>query len=329
LINKVTSNKLTRFGKLLAPNILLIRPKSKYNTLSSNSLIFIDETTLMVDIGSQVQSDRLKDLGKLIKINQILFSHYHIDHIIGSHIFPNIEKSIHRYEKIALESLEEYFQYCFQNFGKNHEFREIWNQRLMLFLKEENISTWEEMGLTNVQTLQNNTIFNIGETQLQIIHLPGHSPGHCGLYDSTNQILFIGDLELSSKFGPWYGWPNSDIQAFRNSVNSVIDFVKSHEISRIVSSHSNDISREEGLIQLQSFYGHFDRRKQKIVDYILSHTRGVTLKQIADQSFIYKGKKSNPPFVWEFFELIHVKHHIKELIDNHQFYFEGNLVKGL
>ncbi len=325
---RTSSHSLSRYGNLLAPHVLLIRPPKK-NILTSNSLLFFDEKTLIIDTGSQRQYGHLKALSKIVDIDNIFFSHYHIDHIVGSHILPNTKKYIHELEKTALHSLENYFLYCYQNRNILQELKGKWFQRLMFFLKREGLSTWERLNLGNVQSVQNGVKINIGVTELQVIHLPGHSPGHCGVYDPLSHILFIGDMEISSNFGPWYGWPNSDLSAFRKSVSAVIEFIQKHDISLIVSSHSREVTKVEGLILLYRFTNFFDSRSQQIFDYISCHKNGVTLKQIADQSFIYKGKESNPSFVWEFFELIHVEQHIKELLNHNQIQMEGNLARKI
>ncbi len=325
----IIHRRLSRHGKLLAPHILLIHPENRKQILQSNSVLFFNETTLLVDTGSQVQNGKLREIKNIVEINHILFSHYHIDHIIGSHIFPNTEKLIHEQEKDALLSLNAYFHYCSQNRNDTLELKGEWSQRLLSFLNREGFSSWEDLNLMDVQSVDSNALFDIGVTEIQLIHLPGHSPGHIGLYDPLSRILFIGDMEISSSFGPWYGWPNSDLQAFRKSVDRVLEFVNKHKISRIISSHFHEVTKEEGLKLLGSFSKSFDFRKREILEFIESHEQGVTVQQIADQSFIYKGKRSNPAFVWDYFEAIHIEQHIKELRDLNQIQIEGKFVKKL
>ena len=325
---RTSPNLLSRYGKLLDQHVLLIRP-TRGNFLTSNSLLFFDEEILIVDTGSQSHTGHLQALKKDISVDKVLFSHYHIDHILGSHIFPNEDKFIHELERTALQSLESYFQYCYQNRNISKELREKWVQRLMYFVKGEGISKWGHLNLVDVQSVQDNVIFSIGVTDLQVIHLPGHSPGHCGIFDPLSKILFIGDMELSSKFGPWYGWPNSDLPAFRESVKRIIDFIENHNISHIVSSHSPEINKVEGLKFLHRFNNCFDNRTKDILKYISSHKKGVSLNQIVNQSFIYQGKARGPSFVWKFFERIHIEQHIKELLESKEIQITGDLVKKL
>jgi len=313
-------------GTELFPGVVLVRPSVK-KYLTSNSLLFVDEITLIVDSGFQHNTDQLMKVRKLFNPDILFFSHYHLDHTFGCHTFPDSRKIIHQIERDALTTSELFIQFCYNGSTIPNKELAFWNKRFQDFLNVENLSNWDDLHLNDVKTFKGNDIIDLGNFQLEIIHLPGHSPGHCGLYDPLSQILFIGDMEISSNFGPWYGWPNSDLPTFRKSVNTVIDFIETHEISRIISSHSREVTKEEGLILLRRFYSYFDIRKQQIFNYISYHNDGVTLKRIADQSLIYKGKKSNPSFVWESFELIHIEHHIKELISHNQILMEGNLIR--
>ncbi|MHA1448779.1 MAG: hypothetical protein ACTSP4_05090, partial [Candidatus Hodarchaeales archaeon] len=109
------------------------------------------------------------------------------------------------------------------------------------------------------------------------------------------------------KFGPWYGWNNADLGLFRQSVEKIREFVKKTEVEIIIPSHSRAVNKDEGLVLLDRFHAIFDDRRKRILNYIGNSRNGVTIDEIADQSFIYKGKVSNPPFVWKLFEKIHVE----------------------
>ena len=74
----------------------------------------------------------------------------------------------------------------------------------MTFLEYEGLSGWKDLALDHIQSFDINKPLDLGEIRLEFLHLPGHSPGHCGLYEPESKVLFIGDIDLS-KFGPWYG----------------------------------------------------------------------------------------------------------------------------
>ena len=43
------------------------------------------------------------------------------------------------------------------------------------------------------QTLEEGDVIDLGNRHLEVLHLPGHSPGSIGLYDAAEQTLFSGD----------------------------------------------------------------------------------------------------------------------------------------
>ncbi|MFX0052062.1 MAG: MBL fold metallo-hydrolase, partial [Candidatus Hermodarchaeota archaeon] len=205
-------------GTELFPNIFLFRPKSS-NLLTSNTLVFNDGTILIVDAGFQHGTEQIRGIKEFFNIGtkDILFlSHYHLDHIIGSHLFPESQKLIHQSEIEALHDKETFLRFCFQ-FNVDQKVLNDWKTRFKAFLNYEGLSVWDDLALTNIQSYKANISLNLGEIILKIIHLPGHSPGHCGLYEPISKILFITDIDLS-KFGPWYGWRSSNLEDFRQSI---------------------------------------------------------------------------------------------------------------
>ncbi len=321
-----TQNDLSRFdGKFLAPGIILIRPSiRKY--LTTNSLLFVDETNLLIDAGFQHNSGQLQTLKKTIEPDIVLFSHYHLDHVFGSHIFTESRKIIHSSEMKPFSSLESFLDFCYFNTPISKENLEIWNERLHFFLSLENLSNWQGLALDKVESFESTDTLDLGKFQLQILHLPGHSPGHCGIFEPINKILFIGDLDISRALFAWYGWKNADLSQFRHSVLVVKEFIEENDVSIIVPSHSKPVSKEEGLLRLNKLYNVFDFRKNQILDFIAKNKDGTTFTELTKQSFIYQGKKSDPPFIWELFEKIHIEKHVEELVNKGEVVCDGNLI---
>lgn len=321
-------NELSRFnGRLLSPKIILIMPQSKL--LTSNTLIFDDQIKLVVDTGFQRGSGQLTSVRDFFSIGSedfIFFSHYHIDHIIGSHIFSPSLKLIHQLEKDAFESLEAFLQFCFQDKLNPSEYDQ-WEPHFLTFLEYEGLSGWTDLALDDTQRIDTHRPLDLGETSIDVLHLPGHSPGHCGLYEPDNQILFIGDIDLSN-FGPWYGWRNANITSFQQSIAKLRRFIEDNEISWIIPSHSKPINnKQDCLKRLDLYRNKFDERKKRILEFITQQrSNGITVGEIAKKSFIYQGKKSTPAFIFETFEYFMVEHHLEELVLERYVNFEGNRV---
>jgi hydroxyacylglutathione hydrolase len=44
-------------------------------------------------------------------------------------------------------------------------------------------------------------VFCFGNTQWQILFLPGHAPGHIGFYDPNEKVIFSGDVLFDGSIG--------------------------------------------------------------------------------------------------------------------------------
>lgn len=314
LLFKMTKSDLIRLNaQILAPQVILIKPPSKLFT--SNTLVFDEEVKLVVDAGFQHGTGLLETTRDFFNIgeNDLLFlSHMHLDHVIGAHLFADSTKIIHTSEKNALKNEKSFIKFYYQSQLALSEFNK-WKNRFSSFLNYEGLSEWADLSLENIQSINSNTVLNLGEKNLEILHLPGHSPGHCGLYDLDSQLLFIADIDLR-RFGPWYGWKSSNLQSFRKTITFLQDFIETNQISLVIPSHSKPIDKYECLKRLIDFYEVFEERKRKILDFIRKR-KGTTIEELVRQSFIYQrwSDDFHPRFVNEIFERFHIEHHLEEL----------------
>lgn len=67
--------------------------------------------------------------------------------------------------------------------------------------------------------LHDGDIIDLGGRVLQVIHTPGHSPGHCCFYDPDRGYLFSGDLIYSGCLDAFY--PTTDPVMYMHSLKRV------------------------------------------------------------------------------------------------------------
>lgn len=60
---------------------------------------------------------------------------------------------------------------------------------------------------------------DLGNRKVQVIHTPGHSPGHICFYESDRQVLYSGDLIYAGCLDAFY--PTTDPVQFMESVKKV------------------------------------------------------------------------------------------------------------
>ncbi len=66
------------------------------------------------------------------------------------------------------------------------------------------------------RVLRHGDCFDLGGRQIQVLHTPGHSPGHLCFYEPARGYLFSGDLIYAGQLDAFY--PSTDPEAFAQSV---------------------------------------------------------------------------------------------------------------
>lgn len=69
------------------------------------------------------------------------------------------------------------------------------------------------------RVLYGNEIIDIGERQIEVIHTPGHSPGHMCFYERKNGFLFTGDLVYKGELLAYF--PSTDPKAYLSSLEKI------------------------------------------------------------------------------------------------------------
>lgn len=81
--------------------------------------------------------------------------------------------------------------------------------------------------------LHDNDFIDLGNRYIQVIHTPGHSPGHICLYEEKKQYLYSGDLIYTGTLDAFY--PTTNPYEFMMSVKKI----KKMKINKILPAHHN------------------------------------------------------------------------------------------
>jgi len=147
----------------------------------ANTYVIRDELTVLIDPGSEIYlGRRLEEMEEdgisAEDIDLITLTHLHPDHCNATAALKDISGA-----KVALHpSQKEY---------------------LDIMLEEVSRALGVGTGPKFVVDLVLNENLSIGDTELRIVHTPGHSPGSVCFYVSAEKILICGDLMFDKSVG--------------------------------------------------------------------------------------------------------------------------------
>lgn len=177
------------------------------------------DRALLIDTGLGVSNiekvvRKLTDLPVLVAT-----THVHWDHIGGHRYFDSI--AVFKEEAAWLEkfpiSLEEVKQNLLQEACQ--------------FPKDFSPANYTLFSGKAQMILSDGDIIELGNRSLQIVHTPGHSPGHCCFYEKEKKYLYTGDLIYKGCLDAFY--PTTDPKAFYQSLLKIRAF----EIVKILPGH--------------------------------------------------------------------------------------------
>jgi glyoxylase-like metal-dependent hydrolase (beta-lactamase superfamily II) len=235
----------------------------------SNSILILDPLATLVDPSANFSY--LEHLASQNKVQQVLNTHYHVDHRSLNSMFRDAKFMCHRLDVKPLTSFENYLQFADQETDSGYI---QWLKGIFssLDIKESYFSV----------QLKDKDLLPLKSQTVEVVHLPGHTPGHIGLFFKDIDALFVSDVDLTP-LGPWYANISSDIDQFLQS----IERLKNFQCTYYVSSHGSRIyDREAFLSKLLRFGSAFEKRD----NFILENLKGrpQTQKELSRIGIIYK-----------------------------------------
>ena len=152
-----------------------------FGPFMENTYILSDETgeSVIIDPGcyERVEKETITDFVSNLKVVKLLNTHCHIDHVLGNDFIKEKYKvtlAAHRVEAPLLKAVKSYASnYGFPNY------REV---EIDEFVDE-------------------NDIIKFGQSQLEILFVPGHSPGHIAFYNREQKFCIGGDVLFQGSIG--------------------------------------------------------------------------------------------------------------------------------
>jgi glyoxylase-like metal-dependent hydrolase (beta-lactamase superfamily II) len=154
-----------------------------FSPFSENTYILYDDTqeAVIIDPGclSQAEKLELKDfiLEKKLIVKALLLTHAHLDHVFGAAFVKRTFKVDIYLNELDLPILEDVENRC---------------------------KTWGIPGYEPIKSdkpLHEGDIFKFGDTELEVVHVPGHAPGHVAFICHKSQFVIGGDCLFHRSIG--------------------------------------------------------------------------------------------------------------------------------
>ncbi|XP_032069477.1 metallo-beta-lactamase domain-containing protein 2 [Thamnophis elegans] len=166
-------------------------------------------------------------------------THVHFDHSGGLHQFEEV--AVHSAEAPALRH------------GDNYE--------TVTWLSDSEVVRQPSPGwrarqfrvrpVQPTHVLQEGDVISLGDRQLTVMHMPGHSRGSICLHDRERKILFSGDVVYDGSMIDWL--PYSRINDYVTTCQRLIDLVNRGLVEKVLPGHFNTFGSER-LYRLASNY---------------------------------------------------------------------------
>jgi glyoxylase-like metal-dependent hydrolase (beta-lactamase superfamily II) len=284
----------------IAKRIKFVEAPNKARFPYCHCLLIEDDKRVLFD--TAFGQETLQELKKA-PVDIIVNTHFHEDHILNNYHFPEAEVWMHTQDAQGARTLDKFLEY--------YGFTGVEGGKL----GQEFIESIDLHASPVHREINDGEILDFGHIKLQVIHTPGHTPGHCVFYQEETGLLLSSDIDLSS-FGPWYAHRCSNIDDFIVSIKKCIEI----KPQIIVSSHKGIITDDiQG--RLQRYVEIIYHKEEEIVKALQIPQ---TNEQLADRQIIYgENNKLTPLLKW--FEKMAVDQHLQRLIKHNMVGQNGEL----
>ncbi|MGB5216782.1 MAG: MBL fold metallo-hydrolase [Smithella sp.] len=258
-----------------------------------NHSVYLEGKGCRVVIDPSCGLQKLMNLKQKEGVDQVWLSHWHEDHMGFLNLFDGCALRISERDFPPLTDMEIFLDW----YGiKEDQLRELWENIMM--------NNFNYHSQKEALFLQDDAVIDLGSLKVQVIATPGHTPGHLSFFFPEEEILFLGDYDLTT-FGPWYGDLYSSIEQTVESIHRL----KSIPARRWIASHNTGLFQKNPGKLWDDYENVIFRREEKIVNFLKEPK---TLEEILAAWLMY-GRPREPKEFFEFNERALVVKHIEYL----------------
>ncbi len=246
--------------------VLFGRGGGKYphgNTLlveGSRQTVVIDPSLALYELPAPPRADR------------VLLSHCHEDHLAGAALYPDLPLALHAADAGGMRSLDGLMAI----YGFDGPIADAFGQEL--------VRTFHYRARPDAESLQGDDVLDLGGVTLRVLHMPGHTRGHCcfRIEWPGGAVVYLGDVDLSS-FGPYYGDAWSDLVDFERSLARL----RAEDAGWYSTFHHIGVleGRAAFVDRLDRFRARIVEREQRLLEFLAEPH---SLAEIVAHRFVYR-----------------------------------------
>jgi glyoxylase-like metal-dependent hydrolase (beta-lactamase superfamily II) len=250
----------------LTEQVSVLRGDNRGSYPSGNSLVVRgDGEAVIIDPSLTVVTRG----GASVAVDAVIISHSHEDHLAGNGFFSDARLHIHDHDLPGARSLDGLMEV----YGLAGETRAAFAQQV--------VEEFHYAPRPDAEGFTDGHVWDLGQTHVEAVHLPGHTRGHSG-FRISGGVFFLSDIDLTG-FGPYYGDVWSDLEDFERSLIKVRD----EDARYYVTFHQKGVieGRPQFLELLDAFHAVIGRRHEAMLAF-LAEPR--TIDEMVTHRFIYR-----------------------------------------
>jgi glyoxylase-like metal-dependent hydrolase (beta-lactamase superfamily II) len=214
---------------------------------------------------------------RLPRVERVVNSHCHEDHVAGNHLFPGVPWHFHELDLPGIRSLDAMMEI----YGYAEPVGSHWRRAL--------VEQFHYTPRSDPVPFRDGDVFDLGGgVRVRVIHTPGHTRGHSCLHVEPDDLLYLGDIDLSS-FGPYYGDAWSSLEDFERTLERARTF----EARWYATFHHIGVldGRAAYLERLEKFVAVIRSREERLLEFLREPH---SLDEIVAHRFVYRPQDPVP-----------------------------------
>ncbi len=229
--------------------------------------IYIEGARILIDPAAD--RERLKRLRAEEGVAAVWLSHWHEDHFMHLDLFDDLPLAMHAADAPMLTDMEIFLDaYGIEAPETRAHWRAVLPARFHFRPRRAD------------RLLEAGESIDLGGVRVEVLHTPGHTPGHLAFQFVEPEVLFLGDYDLTA-FGPWYGDRDSSIAQTVAAVRRLRGIP-----ARIwLTGHETGVFEAARPGVWDAYLAVIDRRRQSLLDLLATPCR---MEDIVNAWIVYR-----------------------------------------